>query len=82
MVGLRRRLRRIKLQHGGVTVQSRGIEMEDRRFEITRGGAPYLPILRVDDNFETDAVRLGASHRRIDEADRGDPDENLAKVDF
>jgi hypothetical protein len=56
--------------------------MEDRRFEITRGGAPYLPILRVDDNFETDAVRLGASHRRIDEADRGDPDENLAKVDF
>jgi hypothetical protein len=29
------------------------IEIEEKRFDITRDGAPYPPILRVDDNFET-----------------------------
>jgi hypothetical protein len=59
MIGLRRRLRRITLRHGRVTVQAMSIEMEERRFDITRVGAPYPPILRVDDNFETMARAIG-----------------------
>ena len=46
-------LNRIKLRHGGVTVQTMSIEIEERRFGVTRDGDPYPPILRVDDNFET-----------------------------
>ncbi len=46
-------LRRIKLRHGGGTVQTMSIEMEERRFDITRVGATYPPIQRVEDNFET-----------------------------
>jgi hypothetical protein len=41
------------------------IEIEERRFDITRDGAPYPPILRVDDNFETASQsRTGSGARR------------------
>jgi len=33
------------------------IEIEERRFGVTPDGAPYPPILSVDDNFES-AARL------------------------
>ena len=52
-------LHRIKLRHGGVTVLTMSIEIEERRFGITLEGAPYPPILSVDDNFET---ALSCSH--------------------
>jgi hypothetical protein len=59
-------LQRIKLRHGGVTVQTMSIEIEERRFDITRDGAPYPPILRVDDNFETASQsRTGSGTRRV-----------------
>jgi len=63
MIGLRRRLRRIKQRRGGVAVQVMGIGMEEGRFDPTRGGAPYPPILRVDDNFETKAECVDAACR-------------------
>jgi hypothetical protein len=59
-------LQRIKLRHGGVTVQTMSIEIEERRFDITRDGAPYPPILHVDDNFETaPQSRTGSGTRRV-----------------
>ena len=56
-------LNRIKLRHGGVTVLTMSIEIEERRFGVTPDGAPYPPILSVDDNFESAAritARLGS----------------------
>ena len=53
MIGLPRQPRRIKLRRGGVTVRGMGIEVEQRRFDLTRGGAPYPPILRAGDKFGT-----------------------------
>jgi hypothetical protein len=46
------------------------IEIEKRRFDITRDGAPYPPILRVDGNFET------ASQSRVGSDTRRAPDRN------
>jgi hypothetical protein len=59
-------LHRIKLRHGGVTVQTVSIEIEERRFGITRDGAPYPLILSVDDNFETPSQsRKKSGTRRV-----------------
>jgi hypothetical protein len=44
-------LNRIKLRHGGVTVLTMSIEIEERRFGVTPDGAPYPPIPSVDDNL-------------------------------
>jgi hypothetical protein len=52
-------LQQIKLRHGGVTVLTMSIEIEERRFGIILDGTPYPPILSVDDNFET---ALSCSH--------------------
>jgi hypothetical protein len=52
MIGLPRQPRRIKLRHGGVTVEPiMGSEIKERRFGITRDGAPYPPIQSVDANL-------------------------------
>src|ERR1700722_11086500 len=42
------------------------IEIEERRFGITRDGGPYPPILREDDNFETPSrSRRKSGTRRV-----------------
>ena len=42
------------------------IEIEERRFGVTRDGDPYPPILRVDDNFETPSQsRRKSGTRRV-----------------
>ena len=46
-------LQQIKLRHGGVTVLTMSIEIEERLFGITLDGAACPPILSADDNFET-----------------------------
>jgi hypothetical protein len=66
MIGLPRQPRRIKLRRGGVTVQAMGIEAVERPLDLTRGGAPYPPILRAGDKSGTIADAM----TRADATDR------------